>query len=77
MIREIKCPECSSIIKTERVCEVCGEVLRDLIIRRVGSGIVSLDGIPVETKIGRQDYDFCSVKCLFEFIDSEIKKEKA
>ena len=67
------CTECGHAETHEEfVCDTCGKQLSTggFIIRDCGNRF------PIELEILGAKYDFCTWKCILQFIIAEIKKEK-
>ena len=72
MKKETLCKECCNTIKTT-ICDVCGMDLLPGRIRELGREILHFPGNPITLDMDGT-YDFCSLKCLQDFINDEIKK---
>jgi YHS domain-containing protein len=72
MLKQIKCPECNCIKKTQRICDTCGcDDMKEGKYR----------GLPIDVEFGYgsildgNNYCFCTLQCLKKFVDAEIEKE--
>jgi len=70
MKKEIICTECNHIAETNYYCDTCSDNL-----------ITKYLGIPITVSFGYgsdldgEEYYFCNLKCLNQFIEAENKKE--
>lgn len=76
MRKEIVCSECNSVKSSVKVCDVCGYQLREFPICELGKRICDIPGNPITLNIEDNEYDFCSLKCVSNFIIAELTKEK-
>lgn len=74
MRKEKICKSCSKVKLTWKVCDVCGDRLRDYSICEIGKKILDVMGNPIELFIEGTTYDFCSMKHLLEFVIDENNK---
>lgn len=75
MRKEIYCEDCGREKSSYKICDNCGERLRDYCITEIGTKILDLKGNPISFNIEGQEYDFCSLKCLLKFVIEELEKE--
>jgi hypothetical protein len=65
--------EMTKVEHVQVVCDTCGKKLsignNGMMVREMGNPY------PLQLRVGDTDYDFCSYKCLLNFIVEELKKE--
>lgn len=72
------CEECSHVqTDIQYLCEECGMLLNEHFVYEIGYKCSLMKkGNRLILTIGNTDYDFCSLECLYQFINKEIRKDK-
>lgn len=71
MKKEIICNECSHISETNYYCDTCSD---NLITKYLGIPITV--SFSYGSDLDGEEYHFCNLKCILDFILNEQKKEK-